>query len=138
VVRVQRDPGQVGVDQPQLEDRGARRASARAFDRTLFAAISGLSPWIGPAAGDEVGVPAQQGSGGDEPQPPQIRGQQSAQGAEEGAVDPRSATGVDCVVSAQHGDLVTEDQDLDVFGCVGSGEQRQPTQHAGEQQVGES
>ena len=30
-----------------------------------------LSSWVGPAAGDEVGVPAQQGSGRDEPQPAQ-------------------------------------------------------------------
>jgi hypothetical protein len=41
-------------------------------------------------------------------------------------------------VSAQHCDLVTEHQDLDVFGCVGAGEQRQAAQHAGEQQIGES
>jgi hypothetical protein len=27
-------------------------------------------------------------------------------------------------VSAQHGDLVTEHQDLDILGCLGSGEQR--------------
>jgi hypothetical protein len=41
-------------------------------------------------------------------------------------------------VSAQHGDLVTEHQDLDVLGCIGSSEQRQPAQRAGEQQIGES
>jgi hypothetical protein len=41
-------------------------------------------------------------------------------------------------VSAQHGDLVPEHQDLDVLRRVGSGEQRQPAQHAGERQVGES
>jgi hypothetical protein len=40
--------------------------------------------------------------------------------------------------SAQHGDLVTEHQDFDFRGCVGSGEQRQPAQHAGERQVCES
>jgi hypothetical protein len=62
-------------------------------------------------------VPAQQCSGGDEPQPAQTRGQQSAQRAEDGAVDPgRRRAGV---VSAQNGNLVTEHQDLDVFGCVG-------------------
>jgi hypothetical protein len=42
------------------------------------------------------------------------------------------------VVSAQHGDFVTQDQDLDVLGGVGAGEQRQPAQHAGEHQVRES
>jgi hypothetical protein len=33
---------------------------------------------------------------------------------------------------------VPEHQDLDVVGCVGPGEQRQPAQHAGECQVRES
>jgi hypothetical protein len=41
-------------------------------------------------------------------------------------------------MSAQDGDLVTEQQDLDVLRCVGSGEQRQPGQHAGDDQVRES
>ena len=34
--------------------------------------------------------------------------------------------------------LVTEHEDLDVLDCVGPGEQRQPAQHSGEQQVTES
>jgi hypothetical protein len=42
------------------------------------------------------------------------------------------------VVSAQHGEFVTQDQDLDVRGCVGAGDQRQPAQHARERQVRES
>src|SRR5690349_15551047 len=33
---------------------------------------------------------------------------------------------------------MAEHQDLDVLGCVGAGEQRQPAQHAGEHQVCES
>jgi hypothetical protein len=41
-------------------------------------------------------------------------------------------------VSAKYGDLLPEHQDLDVFGCVGPDEQRQPAQHAGERQVFES
>ena len=41
-------------------------------------------------------------------------------------------------MSAQHGDLVTEQEDLDVLRCVGSGEQRQPAQHADEHQIGKS
>jgi hypothetical protein len=36
------------------------------------------------------------------------------------------------MTSAQHGDFVTEYQDLDVLGCVGAGEQHQPAQRAGE------
>jgi hypothetical protein len=39
-------------------------------------------------------------------------------------------------VSAQYGDLVSEHEDLDVVGCVGSGEWYQPAQHAGKQQIG--
>ena len=37
-----------------------------------------------------------------------------------------------------YGELVTEHEDLDVFGCAGSGEQRQPAQHPGEQEIDES
>jgi hypothetical protein len=40
-------------------------------------------------------------------------------------------------VPAQHSDRVTQHQDLDVLGRVGSGEQRQPAQHADEEQVRE-
>ena len=36
------------------------------------------------------------------------------------------------VAAAQYGDLVSEHQDLDILGCVGAGEQREPTQHVGE------
>ena len=35
-------------------------------------------------------------------------------------------------MSTQNGDLVTEHQDLDVFGCAGAGEERQPARHTGE------
>jgi hypothetical protein len=92
--------------------------------------------WVGPAAGNEVGVPAQQSPRRDKPQPAQVRGQQLAQRAEKRSVDPghRGAR----IASSKYGDLVAEHQDLDVLGCVGSGEQRQPTQHAGEHQVCES
>ena len=92
----------------------------------------GRSAWSsmreGPPAGDELGVPAQQGSGRHEPQPAQLRGQQSAQGAENRTVNP--AQPWTWVVTSQDADLVTEHQDLDVFGCIGPGEQRQPAQHA--------
>jgi hypothetical protein len=36
------------------------------------------------------------------------------------------------VVSAQHRDLMTEDEDFDVFRGIGAREQRQPAQHASE------
>ena len=69
-------------------------------------------------------------------QPAQTRGQQPAEGAEDGPVDPRHRWA--WVVSSEHGDLVPEHQDLDVLGCVGPREQRQPAQHVGECQVCES
>ncbi|GAA3082857.1 hypothetical protein GCM10010464_53660 [Pseudonocardia yunnanensis] len=83
-----------------------------------------LAFWVGPAAGDEAGVvPAQQGSGRHQPWPAQLRGQEPAQCAEESAVIPRQRRAR--IASSMYGDLVTVDQDLDVFLCVGSGEQRQ-------------
>jgi len=57
-------------------------------------------------------------------------------GAEDGPVAPRRPWA--WVVSSEHGDLVPEHQDLDVLGCVGPREQRQPAQHVGECQVCES
>ena len=42
------------------------------------------------------------------------------------------------VVLTEYGELVTGHEDLDVFGWAGSGEQRQPAQHPGEQQTDES
>jgi hypothetical protein len=80
----------------------------------------GWAAWLasraGPAAGDELGVPAQHRPGGHESQPTQTRGQQPAECAEDGAVDP--GHGRARVVTAQYGDLVSEHQDLDVLGCI--------------------
>jgi hypothetical protein len=84
----------------------------------------GWSAWssvrVGPAAGDELGVPAQQGSGRHQPQLAQRGGQQPAQCAKHGAVGPGQRWAG--VGAAQHGDLVTQHQDLDVLGGVGAGE----------------
>ena len=94
------------------------------------------SSWVGPATGDEVGVPAQQRSGRHEPHPAQRDGQQPAQRTEHGAVQPGQPW--PGVVAAQHGDLMTQHQNLDVLGGIRAGEQRQPAQHAGKHQVRES
>ena len=94
------------------------------------------SVWVGPASGDEVGVPAQQGSGRHQPQLAQRDRQQPAQRAEHGTVEPgecRSGIG-----AVQDGDLVSKREDLGVLGGIGAGEQRQPAQHANEHQVKES
>jgi hypothetical protein len=119
-------PGRVLASHPQHQGP----------DRLWGGWAAWLASWVCPAVGDEVGVPAQQGSGRDEPEPAQLGGQQFAQRAEDGAVDP--GQGRAWVVSAQYGDLVSEHQDLDVLGRVGAGEQRQPAQRAGEYQVRES
>ena len=95
-----------------------------------------LSSRVGPAASGEVGVPALQGPGRHQPQSAQLRGQQPAQRAEECPVEPRQRGA--WIVSSKYGELVTEDLDLDVLGCVGPGEQRRPAQHAGEHQIRES
>ena len=105
-----------------------------------FSAPPGWSAWssvrVGPASGDELGVPAQQCTGREKPHPAQRGRQQPAERAEDRAVEP--GQGGSKVGAAQHGDLVSQDQDLGVFSGVGAGEQRQPGQHAYEHQVGES
>jgi Endoribonuclease L-PSP len=69
--------------------------------------------------------------------PHQLRGQDPAQCAEERAVlDPRQHRA--WIASTQHRDVVPEHQDLDVLGCVGPVDHRQPAQHAGEHEVRES
>ena len=57
-------------------------------DRLWGGWAAGLASRVGPAAGDELGVPTQQGSRRHQPNPAQTRGQQPAQGAEDGPVDP--------------------------------------------------
>jgi hypothetical protein len=95
------------------------------------------SSWVGPVAGDEVGVPAQQCLGETSRSPRRFVGNSLLRALRRARSSQVSVGG--WVASAQHGDLVTEDQYLGVFlSCVGSGEQRQPAQHAGEQQIGES
>jgi hypothetical protein len=81
-------------------------------------------------------VPAQQGSRGDEPQPAQLGGQQPAQRAEEGAVDPGERRAG--VAAAQHRDLVAQQQDLEVLGSVSPGEQHEPAEDAAQHEVCES
>jgi hypothetical protein len=62
--------------------------------------------------------------------------EQSAQRAEHRAVEAgECGSGIG---AAQHGELVSQRQDLGVLGGVGAGEQRQPAQDANEHQVHES
>jgi len=68
----------------------------------------GWSAWssarVGPAPGEELGVPAQQRSGRHQPEPAKLGGQQPGHGAEQRPVDPRQRRAL--IGSAQHRDLM--------------------------------
>ena len=99
--------------------------------------VVGLVVGLGRSSvGRRGGVPAQQGSGRHQPQLAQRDRQQPAQRAEHGTVEPgecRSGIG-----AVQDDNLVSQREDLGVFGGIGAGEQRQPAQHASKHQVDES
>jgi hypothetical protein len=65
-------------------------------------------------------VPAQQGFGETSRSRRGWVGSSRLSALRDGAVDPAQVRAR--VVSAQHGDFVAEHQDLDVLGCIGSGE----------------
>jgi hypothetical protein len=69
---------------------------------------------VGPFAGDEAAVPAQDGAGGDQPMVPQPRGQEPDQRGEDCAVGPVEP-GLR-MSAAQHGDLVPQHEQLGVLG----------------------
>ena len=74
--------------------------------------------WLRPAAGDQTLVPAQDRRGRDEQPEPSTSGEEPGQGDHCGSVgpaDPRSGS-----ASVKHCELMAEDEDLDLFGCVGS------------------
>ena len=90
----------------------------------------------GPAAGDELAVPAQDGGRGDEQPEASAVGEQSGEGGDQGAVGPAHPR-ARCA-SLEHGELVAQDQDLDVLGGVGSGAQHDPAEELGEHLVDQS
>jgi hypothetical protein len=63
-------------------------------------------------------------------------GEQSGEGGDQGAVGPRYSRAWRAPL--EHGELVAQDQDLDVLGGVGSGAQHDPAQELGEHLVGQS
>jgi hypothetical protein len=93
---------------------------------------------IGPAAPDQAGVPSQQGPrGDDQAQLAELAArQQAGQRGQDRPVSPGQPRRLD--LPLEHGDLVTQDQDLSVLGMVGAGEQGQPAEHAQGREVGES
>jgi hypothetical protein len=88
----------------------------------------------GPAAGDQLAVPAQDGGRGDDEQPEASSGrEQSGEGGDQGAIGPAHLGARRA--SLEHGELVAQDKDLDVLGGGGSGAQHDPVQEYGEHLV---
>ena len=87
----------------------------------------------GPAAGDELAVPAQDGGRRDEQPEASAGREQSGEGGDQGAVGPAHPR--PWRAPLEHGELVAQDQDLDVLGGVGSGAQHDPAQELGEHLV---
>jgi hypothetical protein len=109
-----------------MRDRLAGKASSEAVPR-FYKVQRRATSWA---------CQGRRGPRRDEPHPAQALGQQLAQSAEQRSVDPGQRWAWSA--SSQYGGLMSEHQDFDVLGCVGSGQQRQPAQHAGERQVSES
>jgi len=78
-------------------------------------------------------MPAQDGVGGDQAMAPQRSGQPSDEGGEHGPVRPLQAgSGVG---AAEHGDLVAQDEELDVFGGGRGAHQQEQSECVWEDQV---
>jgi hypothetical protein len=78
-------------------------------------------------------VPAQNRGRGDEQPEATANGQQSGERGDQGAIGPGHPR-ARCAPS-EHGELMAQDQDLDVLGGVRSGVQHHPAQELGEHQV---
>jgi hypothetical protein len=91
---------------------------------------------IGPAASDQVAMPAQQGFGLDRQPAPGWSGQQPYEPSQHrpvGPVDPRPGP-----LAAQHRDLVAQHQQLGVLCRRASGQQRKPAHHLAAEQIEQS
>ena len=73
----------------------------------------------GPAAADEVSVPAQDRGGRDQQSAAAMSGQQTAEGGDRGSVGP--ADPWPWSVALQRGHVMTQDENLDLLGRVGTG-----------------
>jgi hypothetical protein len=87
----------------------------------------------GPVPGDQPAMPTHDGGRGDQPVRLERPGEEPDQGREFGPVEPVQARFR--VLPAQDRVLVTEDQDLDIFGRARPGEQGQPFGRAAERAV---
>jgi hypothetical protein len=116
---------------------GSRRLPGQPEDQLLYLLVEGGSARsttrVGPRAGDEAPVPAQQRLRGDEEAGPAGPGQDTADGSEQGAVgglEPGSWH-----LAAQHEQLVAQHEDLQVLGGVAAGEHRERLDGAAQRQV---
>jgi hypothetical protein len=95
----------------------------QAHDQRLQVRIKWWTPvsarWVGPGAGDQAAMPSQQCLGGDKEAGPAGSWQRAADRGEQcpiGGFEPGSWG-----LAAQHGELVAEDQELEVLGGVPRG-----------------
>jgi hypothetical protein len=86
-----------------------------------------------PAAGDELAVPAQDGGRRDQQGEASADREQSGEGGDQGAVGPGHSRA--WRASSKYGELVAQDQDLDVLAGVGSSPEHQPAQQLEEHLV---
>jgi hypothetical protein len=98
---------------------------------------TGLAVRVPPAAFDQVPMPARQCLGRHESMEPMLLWEEEAgQRREDGLVWPGGAWSAE--LSAQDRDLVAQDEDLGVLGCLRSGQQSEPAEELAEDQVEES
>jgi hypothetical protein len=85
---------------------------------------------------DQLGVPAQQGSGRDDPMQAQPTGEEPAQSTEQRSICP--GEGRPQILAAKDGEFVAQDEDLGVLGGARSGEEREPAEHSEQRQLGQT
>ncbi len=117
----------------------ARVLLGEADDQLLHVLVERRSSWsatrVGPRAGDQPPVPAQQRLWGDQEAGPAGPGQRAADRGKQGAVG-RLQLG-SWNLAAEHGELLAQHQDLQVLGGVATGEQREELDGAAQREVGE-
>jgi hypothetical protein len=111
----------------------------QADDQLLQLLVERRPSWpavrIGPGAGDQPPMPAQQCLGLDEEARPAAARQCPAERGEQGAVGGLEPGA--CDLAAEHGELVAQHQYLQVLGGVAASQQDQQLDRAAERQVGE-
>jgi hypothetical protein len=91
---------------------------------------------VRPAPGDQPAMPAQQGARRHDPMESKPLGQQPGKRGQQRPVGPVHSRPGD--LTAQHGDLVSQDQDLHLLGCITSRKERQPAEQPDHQQIQEA